>query len=79
MAIFTMVFGGINAQIEHHIAPYIYPVYYALAARQMHMKEGAIEVVVDYHTFLHRFAQNVRINLLMFHYRHIVCLRHHFA
>ena len=32
---FTLIFGGINCQIEHHIAPGIYPIYYPLVADEI--------------------------------------------
>eukprot|EP01084_Bolivina_argentea_P059800 109245_1 len=66
---FTLICGGINFQIEHHIAPAIFPIYYYFAANEIQTfckknsieytkKNKFIDAVVDFQKYLYQIGKN---------------------
>ena len=62
--VITMVLGGINLQIEHHVAPALCPLYYLFASEdikrvcrkygiQYNEEDNLGTAVYEFHRFLH--------------------------
>ena len=70
---FTLCLGGINAQLEHHIAPAVYPIYYYFAAAEVeafcerhairYTKTGGfVDAMLRFHGYMRHIAKDALSN-----------------
>ena len=66
--VITMVLGGINLQIEHHVAPAVCPMYYLFASEGIKAVCKKYDIryneeahfgaaVYEFHRFIHRMSE----------------------